>query len=413
MKTAVIGAGVVGVTTAYYLNQLGAEVEVFEAASDAATETSHCNAGQLSYSFTDAMADPALLARLLPILLAQDEGLRIVPSLRPSFVLWSINFLREASRQRSERNSSILLKTALESAELMQGLADEVPDFGYHTRGKLVLVPNKTSNLIKRIKLKQELGHRIELISATEAQEIEPAIRSWNYPVGAAVYSPDDELGDARRFTLELAGKLQQRGVRFHYSTPVKDIQVSQGRCSGIVVADTLQPFDAVVVCAGNTSRQLMQPLGINLKTLPVAGYSVNLPPGKTPATTSITALDKKVVVSRFDDHVRISGFADINLREKNFQSRLNHLRRTAETIAPEAADYSSEDTTQWTGFRCMTPSSVPIVGETKHQSLYVNTGHGMFGWTLAAATGLSLAREVVVSPAEAGTNNSGRRLVA
>jgi D-amino-acid dehydrogenase len=393
MKVAVIGAGVVGVTTAYFLRQKQYEVHVYDRGTDAAEEASFGNGGQLSYSFVDALGDPGLVTKFPAILLGRDPGIRVRASLNPRFLSWSLRFLANCTRSASDQNTTRLLGLAKESAELMQSFHREFgAEYGYQAAGKLVLLDGQPDrSLRQRISLKQDMGINLRLVSADEAQDIEPALRSWAQKPDAAIYSRDDEVGDAHRFARYLVKTLREAGVQFHFKAPVDNIEIAGG-VTGLRTQGVPQQFDAVVVCAGTHSGRLLTDVGIGVHTHPVGGYSLTLARGAASPATSITDMKHKVVFSDLGGSVRIAGFADINHPYSQREQRITQLRKVARALAPDAANYDSAGDAPWAGYRCMTPSGFPVVGATRVEGLYVNTGHGMFGWTLAAASAAIVA---------------------
>jgi len=398
MRVAVIGAGVVGITTAYFLHEKGCEVTVFEAENVPASQASNANGCQLSYSFTDAMADPALISKIAGILLRRDPAFRVIPNLDLDFLKWGLGFLRNCTQHQATANSHKLLRIALKSAGLMQHFHERFGEHYSHRKaGKLVLLrDNPTKQIKHRTYLKSKQGSDARIISIEEAREIEPALCHWASQPAAAIFSAKDEVGDSRKFAETLKKHLSKRGVRFKFGCPVSAIEVDKGRLSKLITKDSTESVEAVVVCAGTTSRALLRPLGIKVPIYPVSGYSVTLPLSSDSPRTSITALDKKIVLSRINGAIRIAGFADFNVSHKNHDKRIDHMVKLAREMAPRAADYAAKLQHRWTGYRPMTPNSLPIVGASKISGVYVNAGHGMLGWTLCAATGDAIAEKVL-----------------
>ena len=402
MKVAVVGAGVVGLTTAHYLHKAGANVHIFEREADVASQTSRANGAQLSYSFTDAMAAPELIPKLPRILLGQDPASVIRLSLRPAFIRWGWQFLMNCRNSRAQANSLHLLRLALRSAELMQVFHQQFgSDYCYQQAGKIVLLPNEPSATAKAfLQMKAKAGSDARYINFAEAQALEPALQRWATPAPAAIYSENDEVADAYRFATILGERLQADGVTINCGTTVQQLLSNGNRIGSIVTAADNMNVDAVVICTGHRCPELLAPLGVQVPIHPVAGYSITLPSVETSPLTSITALNKKIVFSRMGDKVRIAGFADINASSCLQQQRIQVLLQTARELAPAAANYAARDINPWTGFRPMTPDSLPIVGPSSLPGLYMNMGHGMLGWTLCAATSHDIARQVLANAA-------------
>lgn len=389
MRVAVVGAGVVGAITADVLVERGFDVTIVEAREQAATGATGANGGQLSYSFTDAMASPSLFWKLPRTLLGKDEGLRVRFQANLRFLSWGAKLLTNCSRDRYLSNSDQLFKIAMQSVERMSTYHQSFGcDYAAQRSGKLVLLSNELGRAEQlRLTAKQAQGCDVQLISGAQALAIEPALEAWSWQPKHAIYSPGDEVGDAQKFTQQLLLSLENQGVQVHYNRPVNGLQANSDGSFDVVADEPVGRFDAVVLCTGLAPRGLLDPLGIRLPIYPVTGYSVTLPSQRQSARVSLTALEHKVVFSRLADQVRIAGFADMNLTLAQQSKRQQQLLLLANKLAPEAADYSISDPSYWTGSRPMTPSSVPFTGPTKVPGLFLNLGHGMLGWTLAAGS--------------------------
>ncbi|MEM9622173.1 MAG: FAD-dependent oxidoreductase [Pseudomonadota bacterium] len=397
MRVAVIGAGVVGVLSAYYLRQLNCEVTVYERDPTAGSGTSFANGGQLSYSFTDAMADPQLLARLPGILANRDPAFQITPSFSRSFLTWGLSFMRNCTPRRRDENTRTLVRLALRSQTLMETFATRyAPAFSLNRAGKLVLLdqpPN--TELLRRVALKQAMGVDLRVVTREEIDSLEPSIRAWSQPPEAGLYSVSDAVADSLTFTRALARDLQQQEVQCWFGNPVLALQQIPDIGWQVVSQDHTETYDAVLLCTGAAAAPLLAPLGIRVPVLPMAGYSVTLPRTVRSPAVSITALAQRTVFSPLGEQIRIAGFADINPGATQCRQRINNMLDTCRQLAPEAADYSAQEQSGWMGYRPMTPNSLPIVGPTQHQGLFTNLGHGMLGWTLAAATGEQIAAQI------------------
>lgn len=398
MHVIVLGAGVVGTTTAYYLSQLSCQVTVFDRASNVGIGASYANAGQLSYNFTDALAKPELLVRIPRFLLGQDPAARV--HLAPGLIGWGLRFMGQCTTKCAERNTVAVLKVALRSADLMTELRKRVPfDFSHRIAGKLVLLSNKAEikSATASSKLKNAYGGNTRILSRAEATAIEPALEQMAGDFLAAVYSANDEVADSLKFTSGLREWLEADGlVTFRLSSTAKEIVVKQGRTQAVIVDDDMVEADAVVVCLGAWSSRLLSTVGINPRIYPVRGYSVTLPSGEASPSVSVTALKHRIVFSRVNELVRIAGFADFAGFDTSADAERTHsLLELARQVAPSAANYDAVNAHEWGGFRPMTPNGQPQVGATSVRGLFVNTGHGMLGWTLACATGHDIAQAI------------------
>jgi D-amino-acid dehydrogenase len=398
MHVIVLGAGVVGTTTAYYLSQLGCRVTVIDRASDVGDGASFANAGQLSYSFTDALAKPEFLASIPGILLGRDPGSRVC--LTPGLISWGLRFLGQCTTKRAEHNTVAVLKTAMRSAELMTELRERAPfEFSHRQAGKLVLLSDEAelNAATGRSRLKNAHGSDTRILSRDEVITIEPALERISSEFIAAVYSQNDEVADSLKFTTGLRKWLEEDGmVTFRLSSTAKKIVVKRGRAHAVVVDDDTIEADAVVVCMGAWSGRLLRTIGINPHIYPMRGYSITLPSGEASPSVSVTVLKHRIVFSNIDGFIRIAGFADFAGFDTSADAeRTRLLLELAKRVAPDAASYDSEDAHAWGGFRPMTPSGQPLVGATGIRGLFLNTGHGMLGWTLACSTGYGAAQAV------------------
>ncbi len=397
MHAIVIGAGVVGATSADYLSRAGHDVTVVDQSDHVAAGASFANGGQLSYSFTDAMASPAFLKKIPRFVLGMDPAVRLSSLSDLDLYKWSALFLRECTSLRHHQNSVASLKLALRSSELFKKLLEEVTfDIAYRKAGKLVLIKDKPSLELARksSRTKRELGCDAEVVSLEQACEIEPALAHMPGPYVGAVYSQNDEVADARSFSEQLLQWLaDHRNVTLECGQEVHSINYQNNKVTGIRCADREIASDAVVVCAGAWTQSLIKPFGLTAQIYPVKGYSITLPVSPDANQVSLTDQERKVVFSRLGSQIRIAGFADFaGFSARLDKKRINRLLNIAEKIAPLAANYKADQIQGWAGFRPMTPDGQPRVGPTSIQNLFLNTGHGMFGWTLACATGYDLA---------------------
>lgn len=399
MHALVLGAGVIGVTTAYYLAREGCRVTVVDRAPEVADEASYANGGQLSYTFTDALATPAFIAKIPGLLLGRHPGSRV--HLEPHLIPWGLRFLAQCTTRRAEENTIVVLEAALRSAELLDELCAATNiEFGLRPAGKLVILSDadEVSAAKAGTRLKSRYGSEAEVVSRKEAIRLEPAIDAMSGPVLAAVYSEHDEVADSRAFAIGLRRWLEQSaGARFRMNTRVGSLVREKGRAVGVTVDGCVERADAICVCMGAWSNPILRSAGIDPRIYPVRGYSVTLPPGPAAPSVSVTALRHKMVYSRINGSLRVAGFADFaGFSTAADPRRTQDLIDLARQIAPEAADYDAPDAKRWGGFRPMTPDGRPRVGATPVPGLFMNTGHGTLGWTLACASSFDAARAMV-----------------
>ena len=398
MHVIVLGAGVIGVTTAYYLSRLGCDVTVVDRAPDVGDGASFGNAGQLSYSFTDAFAKPAFLARIPGLVLGRDDGVDV--KLSPGLIAWGSRFVAQCTTSQARANTIAVLRIALRSADLLAELRESLPfDFWHREAGKLVILSTEDEVETARanLEVKREHGCDAELLTREQALAIEPALEQMRGDIAGAVYSKSDEVADSQLFAAGLRDMLEAEGsVEFRLSSRARKLVKADGRVRAAVVDDDTLEADAFVVCMGAWSQVLLRTVGINPNIFPVRGYSLTLPPGDAAPTVSVTALRHRMVYSRLNGLVRIAGFADFRGFDTSAdEERSRLLLDLARRYAPGAADYDADDPKPWGGFRPMTPSGQPHVGPTRIPGLFLNTGHGMLGWTLACATSHDAARAV------------------
>jgi D-amino-acid dehydrogenase len=397
MHVVVLGAGVVGVTTAYYLSERGHSVTVLDRAGSVAAGASGGNGGQLSYSFTDAMASPALLLKIPMMMTGLDPAFYVRPTLNTQLLCWGPAFLRQCSSHQNRQNTVTVLQLALRSAQLLTDLRTRTGlDFSFRQAGKLVMLSSEEAmeEAAKVCTLKRQYGCDARLVTYAQAVEVEPALKHMKSEYKGAVYSEKDEVGDSLEFTNGLSRWLiQNRETEFKLNTTVKKI-VTHGRKLTALETDggNIQA-DAVVVCLGAWSSGLLNPLGIRTNIYPMRGYSITLPTCETSNSVSISDTGYKMVFSRLGDKMRIAGFADfVGYRTEMDHARTQKLLQTARAIAPLIAHYDVESIGEWGGFRPMTPDSRPLIGPSAIEGVHLNTGHGMLGWTLACASGHAVA---------------------
>ncbi len=399
MRVLVLGAGVIGVSTAYYLSQKGCDVTVIDREDGVACGASYANAGQLSYSFTDSLAKPSFFAELPGLMLGREPGSKV--RIDPRLIGWGLRFLANCTSKRAASNTLALLKIAMRSGELMKDFLKSVPiEFSHRAAGKLILLSdeNQLRSAQHSCALKRANGCETDVLTREETLLIEPTLAEINEDFIAAVYSKDDTIADSLMFTRNLRDYLESSGrVTFRLDAEVRAIETVQGRFKSAALENESIEADAVVVCAGVQSSALLRPLGIRLPMYPVRGYSVTLPVADASPSASFTVLRRRMVIGRIGDSVRIAGFADfVGNKTDGDKERIQSLLQLAKEIAPAAADYAAVDCQPWAGNRPMTPDGQPFVGPSKIDGLYLNTGHGMLGWTLAHACAADVAATVM-----------------
>ncbi|KAF1684935.1 amino acid dehydrogenase [Pseudoxanthomonas broegbernensis] len=400
-EVAVIGAGVVGLATAYALARRGARVLLLDRAPGPARGASFANGAQLSYAYTDAMAGPSLWRQLPALLCGRDAAFRARASADPDFWRWGLAFLRNATASRLRRNTLATLELALESRAAMAALLARHPiGFEHRVAGKMHVYYDAAAlpAAAAMIRLKQAHGVNQRLIGAEEAAALEPALAGLE-AVAGVVHSPEEETGDAWRFSIGLLQVLRDDyEVQARFGFALRSLR-RDGSGWRLETGDG-QAVSAgrVVVCAGIDSAALLRPLGLRVPLMAVKGYSFTAPCGPAAPAVSITDTSRKLVFCRLDDRIRVAGLADLNHWDPApAPARLAELVAMARASLPRAADYTRIES-HWAGLRPVTPFSSPVVRHAG-EGLVLNIGHGMLGWTLAMGSGERAAAALLDPP--------------
>jgi D-amino-acid dehydrogenase len=402
MKVLVLGAGVIGTTSAWYLAKAGHEVTVVDRQPGAGLETSFANGGQISVSQSEPWAAPGTPLKLLKWLAREDAPLLFRPQLSWHQLSWGGRFLFECLPSRFRFNIREMVNLGRYSRESLQELRRETGiEYDQLDRGILQFYTDAKDfeGARRGSEVLREYGIERVVKTVDEAIAIEPALENARDQLVGATYAPGDESGDATKFTQNLAGLCEKAGVRFCYQARIEAIEAGGGRVSGIRVrhetgkTETLSA-DAYVVALGSYSPLLLRPIGISIPVYPAKGYSATLSTEGFQGAPHVSLTDDghKLVFSRLGERLRIAGTAELT----GYDTELNMLRCTAlvkraRALFPTAADYANP--TYWTGLRPATPSNCPLIGRTsRHRNLYINTGHGTLGWTEACGSGRALA---------------------
>ncbi|HKQ29498.1 MAG TPA: D-amino acid dehydrogenase [Burkholderiales bacterium] len=396
MKVLVLGAGVIGVTTAWYLNKAGHEVAVIDRRDAPGMETSFANGGQISVSHAEPWANPQAPLKVLKWLAREDAPLlfRLRADLRQW--LWGLSFLRECTPARTRHNIRQIVTLGLYSRSTLQALRAETGiRYDHLTRGILHFYTSQAEldAAIEPARVMREHGCDIEMLTAEGCVAVEPALSQAKDLLVGGSMTRCDESGDAHQFTQNLAALAARRGVQFLYGRTIAGLERSGERIGAVVLKNEKLEADAYVVCLGAYSPLLTRQVGINLNIYPAKGYSITLPvvePSKA-YSVSLTDDEYKLVFSRLGERMRIAGTAELN----GYSTELNEVRcrailRRVARLFPGAGDESRVQF--WTGLRPATPSNVPYIGGTRYPNLYLNTGHGTLGWTHACGSGRALA---------------------
>jgi D-amino-acid dehydrogenase len=388
LRIAVLGAGVIGVTSAWYLARAGHAVTLVDRQPQAGMETSFANGGQVSAGHAEPWARPSVLPKVLKWLGREDAPLLFRPRADFAQWQWGLRFLLECVPGRFEHNRRQLAGLAAYSQSSLRELRTETGiQYDQLSRGILQFCTEQADF--------QTLSARGGAISADECLRIEPALRASRAPVVGGVYVAGDESGDAHVFTQQLAQRAEALGVRFLRDTAVEGLEIAGGSIVAVQAGGQRLEADAFVIALGSYSPLLLEHLGISIPVYPLKGYSITIPLSAQAAaaapTVSLTDEARKLVISRLGNRLRCAGTAEL----AGYDTSINVVRCAAilkriEQLFPDLA--GAAEVKYWAGLRPATPNNVPLIGRTRYGNLYLNTGHGTLGWTLAAGAGRALA---------------------
>ena len=405
MKVLVLGAGVVGTTTAYFLAKDGHEVEVIDRQDKAAMETSFSNAGMVSPGHAYTWASPRAPKILWQSLFRDDTALKFRLRADPALWAWSWKFLKECPPERAAINTANKLRLCMYS----QGLFDEINRteriaYDRHVGGALYLYRDHEhfDRGVGAMKVLTDGGVRLEPIGPDRIVEIEPALSAEKDSLAGAIYCPTDELGDCHKFTNALADVMvRDRRATFHWNTPIERIVSDGGRVTKVETSKGAFKADAYVVALGSYSPLLTRDLGLRLPIYPVKGYALTIPIGQRNTAPTICGVDEKYLIawSRLGDRLRVTAKADFAGYDHSHSAKdFAHMLSTIQALFPDGADYANAK--QWAGLRPMTPKGTPILGASPLPNLFLNTGHGHIGWTMSLGSARIVADAISGRPA-------------
>src|SRR5215472_6376738 len=401
MRVIVLGAGVIGTTSAWYLARAGHEVTVVDRQPEAALETSFANGGQISVSHSEPWANPTAPLKILCWLGREDAPLLFRPRAEVGEWLWGLRFLVECLPDRARHNTEAAFALAMYSREQLRQLRRETL-IAYDARTSGILHLYEERGEFEHAKRQADVlrarGMELEVKAPQECRRIEPALEQSSVAIQGGIYAASDESGDAHLFTKNLSGLCSAEGVTFRFNVSVKRLESGRGAIERVVIDDEAGieeslRADAYVVALGSYSPLLLQGVGISIPVYPVKGYSITLAlePGDLAPQTSITDHSRKIVLSRLGERLRVAGTVENTSYDTEMnESRCQALVRRCREWFPKAG--SPERARFWTGLRPATPNNLPLIGCSKFPNLFLNTGHGTLGWTLACGSGRALA---------------------
>ncbi|HSI60984.1 MAG TPA: D-amino acid dehydrogenase [Ideonella sp.] len=406
MKVIVLGAGIIGISTAWYLAEEGHEVTVVDRQPDAALETSFANGAQISVSFCEPWANAGAPLKVLKWLLRDDSPLLFRPRLDPYQWRWGLRFLMQCTDAAFARNVEELVALgAYSHASLKSLVAQTGIEYNRLERGILHFFSSQSDFDAGAAGAELMRTHGVDrrVLSRDEVLKIEPALASFGPNIHGGTYTPSDESGDARAFTQQLGRLCAERGVKFLYQHDIVALAQAGGAISAVKVRDQasteerLLRADHFVAATGPYTGSLLRPLGVDLDIYPAKGYSATLRLLRPELASTVSLLDdtRKIAISRLGDHIRIAGTAemagyDTRLDSATAQVRCAALVKRYEELFPGVADASQPNF--WTGLRPSTPTNIPYIGRSRIRNLWLNAGHGTLGWTHGAGSGRALA---------------------
>lgn len=394
MKICILGSGVLGAISAYYLGQRGHEVRVIERQPEAARETSFANGGQLSYSHAEPWANPHVFPLLFKWMWMDDAPLVLRPRADVEMTKWGLQFLYNCLPARAKRHSEVLWRLGRYSKEKMEEvMADTGIDFHYIDKGILHVFSTQQSfeHACAQTEFQKALGCEESILSVEECFRMEPSLQHAAKKIYGGIHAPIDASGDIHLFTKRLAALCTERyGVRFDYNVQVLGLEQESGRVSHVKTSMGDVVADSYVMALGSYSPLYLRHVGVKVPIYPMKGYSITFDANDMTPHISITDAELKVVYSRLGDKIRVAGtaeFAGHNTAVR--KARIDPIVRGVNALFPKA---DLRNMSEWACLRPSTPDGPPIIGRTKIDNLFLNTGHGTLGWTQAAGSGRLLA---------------------
>ena len=396
MKVLVLGSGVIGVASAYQLALAGHDVTVVDRQPAAALETSYGNAGEISPGYSSPWAGPGVPMKAIKWLLMHHRPLVVRPHLDLGMVRWGLSMLRNCTAARYELNKGRMVRLAEYSRDCMKALRAETGiRYDERMQGTLQLFRTQAQldGSAADVAILQRYGVGFELLDRNGCIRHEPALAAVRDKFLGGLLLPGDETGDCFKFTQNLAALAVAKGVQFRYGTRIQRLLLSGQQVNGVVTDAGTLKADAYLVALGSYSPLLLKPTGIRIPVYPVKGYSITVPILDAAGAPESTVMDEshKVAVTRLGDRIRVGGTAELaGYTLKLHDARRQTLEHVVTDLFPRGGDVSRAEF--WCGLRPMTPDGTPVVGATRLPNLFLATGHGTLGWTMAAGTGRVMA---------------------
>ena len=396
MRVVVLGSGVIGVTSAYYLAEAGHEVVVLDRQPGPALETSFANAGEVSPGYSAPWAAPGIPIKALKWLFMRHRPLFIWPKPDPGLIRWGLMMLRNCTAARYERNKGRMVPLAEYSRDRLRELRAE-RGIAYDERSQGTLQLFRTQKMLdgtaKDIAILAKFGVPYELLDVDGCVAVEPALGLVREKIAGGLRLPGDETGDCFKFASALSAVCRQQGVTFRNGTRIEGVLTEAGKVTGVLTDKGTVTGDAYVMALGSYSPLLLRKIGIDLPVYPVKGYSLTIPITDPAGAPESTVMDEthKVAMTRLGDRIRVGGMAELDgYSAKLRPSRRATLEHVITDLYPKGGDVAKASF--WCGLRPMTPDGPPVIGRERYDNLYLNTGHGTLGWTMACGSGRVLA---------------------
>jgi D-amino-acid dehydrogenase len=407
MKIAVIGAGIIGITTAYELALDGHEVIVFERRGAAAEESSFANAGVVAPGYVTPWAAPGMPRKVLSHLFSRHAPVKVTLPLSGSELAWMWKWYRACKFETFLANRARMQRLAFYSRERLHAITEGLQLEYDRSPGYMVLLRSEKDNRLVQpgLQVLRESGVAFHEMDADQVRKIEPAINPDTDFLGG-IHLPDDGVGNCRQFALLLKNEAQRLGVRFEFSTTVA--QFAPERPGSLVITGESAPrnFDRIVICAGLSSAQLLRQVGLKIPMAAVYGYSISAPIREPLNAPRSSLMDEryKVAISRLGNRVRVAGSAELGASlQARRASSIQTLYKVLHDWFPGAAQHANTGASvqEWKGARPMLPDGPPIVGDSGLPGLWLNLGHGSSGWALSCGSARALADMIAGKPTD------------
>lgn len=388
MKALVLGAGIAGITTAYELHRDGHEVTVIDREAEPASFTSYANAGLFAPAHAYAWSSPAAPGILLRSLWRNDQALRFRPTLDPQFWSWMYKFWSQCTADHARRNTVRKVRLCNYSLAVFHETLARTPiDYDGRKGGLIYLyrTPSAFAAAATKSEILQKEGCVIERLDRDGIAKADPALAEIKDRFAGALFAPNDESGDCRKFTRNMAKHLASQGVVFKFGTTVTGFDIEAGRIKSVITGRGRETADAVILCLGVYSPHLARELGQSLPIYPVKGYSITAPLAGRNNPPAIGGVDEEnlVAYAPYGDRIRATATAEFSGYGRNHApSDFRHMLHVMRELFPDGADWRASE--YWAGLRPMTPAGTPIIGASRHANLWFNTGQGHMGWTMS-----------------------------